>query len=61
MNLLWLIPTLPLLGAVILGLAGPALGQRGSAVVGTASVGAAAIIASIIGIHWLHTPPAWRC
>jgi NADH-quinone oxidoreductase subunit L len=58
MNLLWLIPTLPLLGAVILGLAGPALGQRGSAVVGTASVGAAAIIASIIGIHWLHTPPA---
>jgi NADH-quinone oxidoreductase subunit L len=57
MNLLWLIPTLPLLGAIILGLAGPALGQRGSAIIGTASVGATAVIASIIGLHWLHAPP----
>jgi NADH-quinone oxidoreductase subunit L len=58
MTLLWAVPTLPLLGALILGVAGPALGHRMSAVIGTASVGLAAIIASCIGIGWLqHLPP----
>ena len=58
MTLLWLIPILPLLGATLLGLAGPALGQRGSAIIGTASVGLAALIAITIGVQWLQHPPA---
>jgi NADH-quinone oxidoreductase subunit L len=56
MTLLWLIPALPLLGAIVLGLAGPTLGQRASAVIGTGSVGAAALIAIVIGVQWLHPP-----
>jgi NADH-quinone oxidoreductase subunit L len=58
MTLLWLIPILPLLGATLLGLAGPALGKRASAVIGTASVGFAALIAITIGVQWLQHPPA---
>ncbi len=58
MSLLWAIPALPLLGALILGLAGPALGTRLAAIVGTASVGLAALIAVAIGVGWaLHPPP----
>jgi NADH-quinone oxidoreductase subunit L len=57
MTLLWLIPLLPLLGATLLGLAGPALGARASAIIGTASVGLAALIAATIGVHWLQHPP----
>jgi len=47
-NLLWLVPTAPLIGAIMLGLFGPALGNRLSGLIGTASVGIAAVIA--IGI-----------
>jgi len=50
-------PILPLLGATVLGIIGPALGQRASAVIGTASVGLAALIAITIGVEWLHHPP----
>jgi NADH-quinone oxidoreductase subunit L len=57
MTLLWTIPALPLVGAIVLGLAGPALGSRMSAIIGTASVGLAAIIAGCIGIGWLQHPP----
>jgi NADH-quinone oxidoreductase subunit L len=57
MSDLWLIPFLPLLGATILGLAGPALGHRLSGIIGTASVGFAALIAMVIGVHWLQQPP----
>jgi len=57
MNLLWLIPALPLLGATLLGMFGPALGNRISAIIGTASVGLAAAIALTIGAAWLHQPP----
>jgi NADH-quinone oxidoreductase subunit L len=53
--LLWLVPTLPLLGAVLLGLLAP--GPRMSAVIGAGSVGIAAIIAAGIGITWLNHPP----
>jgi NADH-quinone oxidoreductase subunit L len=56
-SLLWAVPALPLLGAVLLGLAGPALGNRISAVIGTASVGCAAIIAICIGVSWVQHPP----
>jgi NADH-quinone oxidoreductase subunit L len=54
---LWAIPALPLLGAIILGLAGPTLGRRMSAIIGTASVGLAAVIASCIGVGWVQHPP----
>jgi NADH-quinone oxidoreductase subunit L len=57
MTLLWLIPTLPLLGALILGLFGPAMGHRLAAITGTASVGLAAIIALFIFAQWLQHPP----
>jgi NADH-quinone oxidoreductase subunit L len=57
MTLLWLIPFLPLLGATILGLAGPTLRHRASAIIGTASVGLAALIAITIGVEWFRHPP----
>jgi len=57
-SLLWAIPALPLLGALILGLAGATLGNRMSGIIGTASVGLAAIIAAWIGFGWVrHAPP----
>jgi NADH-quinone oxidoreductase subunit L len=57
MSLLAAIPALPLLGALILGLVGPALGTRISAIIGTVSVGLAALIAVGIGIGWFQHPP----
>ncbi|MDD2877836.1 MAG: NADH-quinone oxidoreductase subunit L [Acidiphilium sp.] len=57
-NLLWLVPTLPLLGALLLGLFGAVLPAWCTALIGTASVGIAAIIASSIGIHWYGNAPA---
>jgi NADH-quinone oxidoreductase subunit L len=57
MMMLAAIPALPLLSALVLGLAGPALGTRISAIIGCASVGLAAIISIIIGIGWLQHPP----
>jgi NADH:ubiquinone oxidoreductase subunit 5 (subunit L)/multisubunit Na+/H+ antiporter MnhA subunit len=53
MTFLWLIPLLPLLGATLLGIAGPALGHRASAIIGTSSVGFAALIAITIGTRLL--------
>jgi NADH-quinone oxidoreductase subunit L len=58
MNFLWAIPALPLFGSLILGLAGPALGTRMSAMIGTLSVGLAAIIALWIGFDWFEHSPA---
>jgi NADH-quinone oxidoreductase subunit L len=54
---LWLIPALPLLGATLLGVSGPTIGTRWAAVIGTASVGLAAVIACAIGLAWLLHPP----
>ncbi len=55
---LWMVPAAPLLGAVVLGVFGPALGTRASGVVGAASVGFAAVIAAWIGFSWLGHAPA---
>ena len=52
LQLLWLIPGLPLGGALLLLLAG-ALPMRLVAAVGAGSVGAAALIAGLVGIGWL--------
>ncbi len=50
-QLLWLVPVLPLLGFAVLVLAGAALGRRGVAWIGTGSVGLAAIVATLIAIE----------
>ncbi|MGC9269563.1 NADH-quinone oxidoreductase subunit L [Acidiphilium sp.] len=57
-HLLWLIPALPLLGALLLGLFGGVLPEWGAALIGAGSVGIAAIIAAAIGIHWYSAAPA---
>jgi len=57
MAMLWLVPALPLFGAFILGLFGPALGARWSGIIGTASVGLAAALSVWIGLQWLQHPP----
>jgi NADH-quinone oxidoreductase subunit L len=56
LELLWLIPGLPLTGALLLLLAG-ALPMRLVAAIGVGSVGAAALIAGLVGIDWI-TPGA---
>ncbi len=54
---LWLLPALPFLGFLILGLLGRRLPRTASAIVGTGSVGLAAIIAFGIFASFLHAPP----
>lgn len=56
-NLLWLIPALPLAGFLILALAGKRLSRALIAVIGAGSVSLSAIIAIIIGINFLTSPP----
>ncbi len=55
--LLWLIPTLPLAGFLLLALGGSHLGHRGIAVIGTGSVALSALIAILIGIDFIAAPP----
>ena len=57
MPLLWLIPTLPLAGFLVLGLGGSHLGHRSIAVIGTGSVALSALIAILIGIDFIAAPP----
>jgi NADH-quinone oxidoreductase subunit L len=56
-HLLWLVPASPLMGATILGLCGTMLPARAAAIIGTASVGIAALIAILIGLHWYAAAP----
>ncbi|HTJ54736.1 MAG TPA: NADH-quinone oxidoreductase subunit L, partial [Nitrosospira sp.] len=55
--LLWLIPTLPLIGFLLLALGGSYLGHRSIAVIGTGSVALSALIAILIGIDFIAAPP----
>ncbi|SET36217.1 NADH dehydrogenase subunit L [Nitrosospira multiformis] len=55
--LLWLIPTLPLAGFLLLALGGNHLGHRSIAVIGTGSVALSALIAVLIGIDFIAAPP----
>jgi NADH-quinone oxidoreductase subunit L len=55
--LLWLIPTLPLAGFLLLALGGTHLGHRSIAVIGTGSVALSALIAILIGIDFIAAPP----
>jgi NADH-quinone oxidoreductase subunit L len=57
-ELLWLVPTLPLLGSLILMLGAGRLSTRAEAAIGALSVGFAAVIAFTIAAGFLHSPPA---
>lgn len=57
LNLLWLIPTLPLAGFVILALVGPRLPRPVSAMIGIGSVGLAAVVAALVGVSFMTAPP----
>ncbi len=54
---LWLIPTLPLAGFLILALLGSRLSQRAMAVVGVGSIGLTASVAIAIGVSFATSPP----
>jgi NADH-quinone oxidoreductase subunit L len=56
MSALWLVPALPLLGAMLLGLFGGALRPWAAGAIGAGSVGAAALVAVVIGFDWAAHP-----
>ena len=56
-HLLWLVPTLPFLGFLILALFGKKIGKKLSSWVGVGSVGISAIITLLIGFQFLTDPP----
>jgi len=53
----WMVPALPLLGSVILGIFGGKISARAAAVVGAGSVGVAAVLAVWIAVGWFGAPP----
>ncbi|WP_456442650.1 NADH-quinone oxidoreductase subunit L [Caldithrix abyssi] len=54
---LWLVPTFPFLGFLILAIFGKNLGNKLSAFVGVGSVGLSALITLLIGFQFLTSPP----
>ena len=58
LELLWLIPALPLLGFVVLMLAGSRLSHTEIAFVGCGSVGLSAAVTLIVGLSFMAAPPA---
>lgn len=56
LNLLWLVPTLPLISFIVLAIFGKRLGKMGG-VIGTAALGITALLTIIIGIGFLSSPP----
>jgi len=56
-DLLWLVPTFPFLGFLILAIFGKKIGKKLSAVVGVGSIGLSALITILIGIQFLTNPP----
>jgi NADH-quinone oxidoreductase subunit L len=57
LQLLWLAPALPLLGAIILSLWGSKLPRRAVSFVGAGSIGVSALISMLIAYAFLSTPP----
>jgi NADH-quinone oxidoreductase subunit L len=55
MQLLWLVPALPLLGALVLALAGGAIDRRASAAVGCASVGLSCLVSLAVAGSFVST------
>ena len=56
-QLLWLVPVFPLLGFVILAVAGRYFSRPIAAIIGTASVGLSALVTILIGINYLSGLP----
>ncbi|MEI6134165.1 MAG: NADH-quinone oxidoreductase subunit L [Desulfomonile sp.] len=59
LDLLWLIPALPILGFLILALAGSRLSRKVQSCVGVGSVGFAAVLSSAISISFIVCPPPY--
>jgi len=57
MELLWLIPAFPLAGFLALAVTGARMPKRLAAIIGTGSVGASAVVALFIGMHFISSPP----
>ena len=58
LHMLWMIPALPLLGFLLLGLSGKRLPRSAVAAIGSGSVGVSAILAFIVGITFIKSLPA---
>ena len=58
LDLLWLVPVLPLAGFLVLGLIGRRLSDRAVAWIGTGSVGLSALLSLGIAARFLTSPPA---
>ena len=58
LELLWLIPALPLLGFLVLMLAGSRLSRTEVACVGCGSIGLSAVVTLIVGLSFMAAPPA---
>ena len=58
LNGLWLIPTLPFAGFLVLAIAGARLQHRAVASIGVGSVGLSAVLALLIGADYAMHPPA---
>jgi NADH-quinone oxidoreductase subunit L len=57
MHWLWLVPAFPLFGYALLALAGGRISQRAVAAVGAGSVGLSALLAWLIAIRFVASPP----
>jgi NADH-quinone oxidoreductase subunit L len=57
LDLLWLIPVLPFAGFCILGLTGSRLSKRSASLIGSGSVGLAALLTFFIFISFIISPP----
>ena len=57
-DLLWLVPALPFAGFLILALFGKRIGKTTSGITGVGSVGLSALLALIIGITFISSPPS---
>ena len=57
LDLVWLIPTLPFAGFLVLVLIGHRLARTGIAIVGVGSVGLSALVTILVGISFISSPP----
>ncbi|MCL4561287.1 MAG: NADH-quinone oxidoreductase subunit L [Chloroflexi bacterium] len=58
LGLLWLIPVIPLIGFILLAIIGPRLSRTAVAIIGVGSVGISAILAILVAISFISSPPA---
>jgi len=58
LNLLWLVPVLPLLGFLLLATLGGRMNKTAAAIIGAGSVGISAILTILIGISFISSPPS---